>query len=65
MLRPYLSAMAIAVKAPLMRWRNTPIRLTRVSGRPRCCDATSRIVPYLTCFSVWDLRPRAQRWDVV
>jgi len=28
MLRPYLSAMAIAVSAPVMRWRNTPIRLT-------------------------------------
>ena len=33
MLRPYLSAMAIAVNAPVMRWRNTPTRLTRISGR--------------------------------
>ena len=34
MLRPYLSAMGIAVYAPMLRWRNTPTRLTRIGGRP-------------------------------
>ena len=34
MLRPYLSARAIAVNASVMRWRNTTIRLARISGRP-------------------------------
>ena len=49
MLRPYLSAMAIAVSAPVMRWRNTPTRLTRISGRLPLllCDIPNCAVSHL------------------